>query len=163
MGDDSAIVPSPPLAAPGLTGLRPSTPRRGRTGWARGPEARSPRAGAGSYRARRTAASGTTNLTFTAAGVAPEAMAARGRSDGLGRGGDVERRSEAVSGAGPGADQRGPGGGCGSSSSSPGQLDWLLVWALPRHPPPQFEVPGSRPVCRPFWFSVDFFSTPSYN
>lgn len=47
----------------------------------------------------------------------------------------------------------------------PPRDSWIGCWCglSPATPPPQFEVPVSRPVCRPFWFSVDFFSTPSYN
>lgn len=43
-----------------------------------------------------------------------------------------------------------------SASSSPGQLDWLVVRDLPRHPPPQFVVLASRPFCRSFRFSGFF-------
>lgn len=74
----------------------------------------------------------------------------------------VDSRGPAVEEVGAAARDetvRSPADGPGSSSSSPGQLDWLLAWDRPRHPLTQYEVPASRPFCRPFRFSVVSFSS----
>lgn len=151
-------LPQPPPLGERARGRTPDPARRGggaqagRVALGRGPPGRER-----AHTAGRTAAAGTAPLTFTAVGVAPEAMSARSGGCGGGFQGPSSRGGWNGSAGLSSAESRGRPG---SSSSSPGQLDWLLAWDRPRHPLPQFEVPASRPFCRPFRFSVVSLSTP---
>lgn len=162
VGQRSLSPCSPPLGEPArVRSLRLIPPRRGRTSRALSPEARAPGTGAREHCARLTAAARTSNLTFTAVGVAPDAISALGER-GLQR---LTRRvrSKAGSSAKRGTEQ------CGL-----GRL-WLLLFlfgtaglaaSVESPPPPPSSIRGSRvpPLLQTFpVLRFLFCSTPSYN
>lgn len=153
LGAGFANVPSaPPFPVSGQTGPggrvpRPCPPRRGCTGR---PRDHVPGRGAREHGAGQTA-----SLTFTAVGAAPVAiMLERGAAASPGA------RSGADSGAGRGAPDRAgrrPGGDSSPTSSSPGQLDWLLAGARPATPLLSSSFPRPAPsadLSGPPWLAL---------
>lgn len=133
-------------------GRRGGGAQAGRVALGRGPPGRER-----AHRAGRTAAAGTAHLTFTAVGVAPEAMPARGGDCGGGF-------------AGPSSGARGSGSAGLSSAESRGR-PWLLLFlpgtaglaaSVGSPPPPPSSIRGSRvpPLLQTFPVLRGFFLRP---